>query len=110
MLDDPGPTVSRLHHAWVERRPFVVELGVEAERFRAPVAVDAEPWQVGARFEVSLDRLQFLVWANTYDARGGKEPVWWWGRKAARIGATEVTDGGIGDVTLPDGTRAVLNS
>ena len=29
------------------------------------------------------ERLHFLVWANTYDARAG-EPVWWHGRRAAR--------------------------
>ena len=66
-------------------------LGVEAERFRAPVSVTDAPWRLGARFELWLDRLHFLVWANTYDARGGREPVWWWGRKAARLGATEIT-------------------
>ena len=33
-----------------------------------------------------LDRLHHLVWANNYDARPG-EPVWWWGEKAARLGA-----------------------
>ena len=40
--------------------------------------------------ELWLDRLHFLVWANTYDARAG-EPVWWWSRKAARLGAAEPT-------------------
>ena len=43
---------------------------------------------VDACFEPWLDRLHFLVWANTYHARGGIEPVWWWARKAARITRT----------------------
>ncbi|MGZ4754301.1 MAG: ATP-dependent helicase [Acidimicrobiia bacterium] len=106
VLADPGPVVIALHDAWVHRRPVVVELAVDAERFRTPESIGDEPWQLGARFEVWLDRLHFLVWANTYDARTAKEPVWWWARKAVRVGATEVAGGGVGDVTLPDGTSA----
>ena len=37
--------------------------------------------------DLASDALQFFVWANTYDARAG-EPVWWWARKAERLGAT----------------------
>src|SRR5687767_986545 len=70
-LADPGPVVTALHDAWTSRRPVVVTLEVDADRFRPPVSVTDEPWRVGARFEVWLDRLHFLVWANTYDARGG---------------------------------------
>jgi DNA helicase II / ATP-dependent DNA helicase PcrA len=109
VLADPGPVVTALHHAWVARRPVVIVLEVEADRFRAPESVTDEPWTLGARFEVWLDRIHFLVWANTYDGRGGKDPVWWWARKAARLGATEVTDAGPGDVTLPDGTAAWID-
>ncbi|HEY3723855.1 MAG TPA: ATP-dependent DNA helicase UvrD2 [Acidimicrobiia bacterium] len=109
VLADPGPAVAALHHAWVARRPFVVALGVEAERFRAPVPVTDAPWRLGARFEVWLDRLHFLVWANTYDARDGREPVWWWARKAARVGATETTGPEAGDVLLADGTAAWID-
>ena len=108
VLTDPGPTVGVLHHAWIARRPFVVVLGVEAERFRAPEPITDAPWRLGARFELWLDRLHFLVWANTYDARDGREPVWWWARKAARVGATEITGPDAGDVLLPDGTAAWL--
>src|SRR5690606_17197942 len=63
-------------------------------------------WQLGPGFEPWGDRLHFLLWANTYDARGDGPPIWWWARKAVRLGATEVDDGGPGDVVLPDGTRA----
>ena len=45
------------------------------------------------------ERLQFLVWANTYDAREGG-PVWWHGRKAARRWpAHGVAEGGPADLT-----------
>ena len=43
----------------------------------------------GAGFEPWADRLHFLVWANSYDAQAAGEPVWWWARKAVRLGATE---------------------
>src|SRR3954463_3853167 len=109
VLADPGPVVIALHDAWLGRHRAVVSLGVEAERFRAPASLPEEPWQLGARFEVWLDRLHFLVWANTYDARGGKEPVWWWARKAARLGATEIADDAAGDVVLPDGPAAWID-
>jgi hypothetical protein len=74
-LTDPESAVTELHRHWLERRPVVVALTVDAARFRAPRAWPVEPWTVGARFEAWLDRLHFLVWANTYDARDG-EPVW----------------------------------
>ena len=45
------------------------------------------------RVRAVADRLHFLVWANSYDARADGEPIWWWARKAARLGATE---GGAG--------------
>lgn len=100
---DPAEAVRALHGAWAERRPVVVSLEVDAELFRPPLTYDEEPWELGPRFEVWLDRLHFLVWANTYDARGGIEPLWWWGRKAARLGAEAR---GTADLVLPDGTEA----
>jgi DNA helicase-2/ATP-dependent DNA helicase PcrA len=105
-LSAPGAAVGALHGAWAERRPLVVSLAVDPAAFRQPETADVEPWTLDAAFELWLDRLHFLVWANTYDARGGIEPVWWWGRKAARLGATAVIGPGAGDVTLPDGTPA----
>jgi superfamily I DNA/RNA helicase len=102
----PAPVVASLHSAWMERRPVVVSLAVDAATFRAPESVTGEPWRLGARFEPWHDRLHFLVWANTYDARGGIEPVWWWSRKAGRLGASE---GGSRDVVLPDGTEAWID-
>ena len=66
--------------------------------------VEGAPWELGVDLDLPCDRLHFLVWANTWDARGD-EPVWWWGVKAARLvdGAT-ATPEGPGDVVLADGT------
>lgn len=109
VLDDaalaaPAGAVERLHRVWARREPVVVELAVDPARFREPAAVDAEPWTLDPHAEPWFDRLHFLVWANNYDVRSGV-PVWWWARKAARLGATEVPTGPA-DVRLPDGTDA----
>ncbi len=103
-LADPAPTVATLHDAWLGRHPVVIRLLVDPERFRAPETVNVEPWRLSPTHEFWADRLHFLVWANTYDARGGDDPVWWWARKAARLGVTEVASGG--DVAFDDGSRA----
>ncbi len=107
VVDEPALVVGRLHEHWLGRVPVVIELAVDPARFRAPVDHRIEPWRAGAEHECWHDRLHFLVWANTYDARAD-EPVWWWARKAARLGATE-TAGGHGDVTLADGTPAWID-
>ena len=110
-LDEPAPVVTALHDAWMSRRPVAVTLAVDPARFREPVSHPvAEPWRLDPGLELWLDRLHFLVWANTYDARSG-EPIWWWARKAVRLGATAVDaaagdDGPGGDVVLPGGTPA----
>ena len=106
VLGAPTTTLRALHEAWAARRPVAVVLGVDPARLRAPAVLADEPWTVGPDLEPGLERLQFLVWANTYDARRGGDPVWWWGRKAERLGARAVEDGGPGDVVLPDGRRA----
>ncbi len=106
-LDAPEPAVTALHDAWLNRRAVVVELAVDPARFRAPATWPAEPWRLGAWFEPWFDRLHFLVWANTYDARQG-EPIWWWARKAERLGATPAA-GGVGEVELPDGRPAWID-
>jgi DNA helicase-2/ATP-dependent DNA helicase PcrA len=104
----PAVVVGALHDAWSQRVPTVVSLAVDADHFRAPISVSVAPWELDPNFELWWDRLHFLVWANTYDARGGMEPVWWWGRKASRLGAEVITDG-RGDVVLADGTPAWID-
>ena len=94
--------VEVLHRAWVGRRPVRVELGVEASELRRPVTERRAPWRLGPGYTPLRERLQFLVWANNWDWRGS-EPVWWWGRKAERLGARS---GGRADVILPGGQEA----
>lgn len=105
-LADPASVVGRLHRAWSEREPVVIELQVDPARFRAPVSHPEEPWRLGAGFEPWLDRLHFLVWANSYDAQQAGPPIWWWARKAGRLGANPAPEGAPGDVLLPDGALA----
>lgn len=107
VLADPGPTVASLHASWATRRPVVVELAVDPARFREPEAWPVEPWTLAPEHEPWLDRLHFLVWANTYDGRSG-ELRWWWAAKAGRIGARPTPDGPA-DVLLPDGRPAWID-
>ncbi len=100
----PAVVVGRLHEAWAGREPVVIELAVDPARFRAPQDVTDTPWRLAPDFEPWFDRLHFLVWANTYDART-QEVIWWWGRKAVRPGATDTPEG-VADVVLPDGSPA----
>jgi ATP-dependent DNA helicase UvrD/PcrA len=92
-----------LHEAWVERRPVVIELAVAVEALRAPEVERRPPYELDPGFTFERERLQFLVWANNYDARKPGEPVWWHGVRASRIGASL---DGPADVLLPDGTPA----
>ena len=101
---DDGHAVDALHNAWLRRVAVVVRLFVDPAEFRTPVGVDDEPWTLGPAFEFSGDRLHFLLWANNADARTtGEAPVWWWARKAARLGATLIDGGDPGDVRLASG-------
>jgi ATP-dependent DNA helicase UvrD/PcrA len=110
--DAPCPAVDELHRAWAGREPVVVALAVDPGAFRPPrsYADDelGDPWLLDPGLELWHDRLHFLVWANTYDARGGSEPIWWWGRKALKAGGSPLAVGGDapGDVVLADGTPA----
>jgi DNA helicase-2/ATP-dependent DNA helicase PcrA len=100
--EDPA-TVTALHQAWSTRTPVVIELAIDPAEFRAPEHHRAPLWELGAGFDDLAERLHHLVWTNSYDATGPGEPVWWWARKAARLGATE---GGDADIVLPDGSSA----
>ncbi len=95
-------TVARLHLAWATREPVVIELGVADRDLAEPEGTTEPPWQLGGGFTFLRERLHFLVWANSYDARRDP-PVWWWGVKAEAAGAAP---GGTADVLLPDGRAA----
>lgn len=106
VVADPGATVERLHLAWVQREPVVVELAVDPAVFRAPQSITGDVWAHTPATEPWFDRLHFLVWANNYDARTGA-CVWWWATKAVRAigdGATALAADDDGDVRLVDGT------
>ena len=103
-IADPSAAIESLQRAWFDRRPMVVELAVDSQ-----VLLDRETCQRPAHdlspdFEFTRERLHFLVWANSYDARSG-DPIWWHGRKAARRFADQgVKETGPADIELPDGT------
>ncbi len=103
---DPAALVGALHRAWSTRTPAVIELAADPVRLRIAEALTQPVWELGPGFEPWLDQVHFLVWANSYDARGDGEPIWWWGRKAVRAGAAE---GGEADVVLADGTPAWID-
>ncbi len=94
--------IDELHGAWVSRRPVVIELGVDPAALREPETTSLDPWRLRRGFLFPKERLQFLVWANSYDYRSG-ELIWWWGRKAEARGARPGTRR---DITLPDGIEA----
>jgi DNA helicase-2/ATP-dependent DNA helicase PcrA len=102
-LDRPGAVVDQLHRAWLERRPVVIELGVEPEELREPECHQGPVHALAPGFTFWRERLHFLVWANAYDAREGR-PVWWHGRKLARrLADGGVTESGPADVARADG-------
>lgn len=102
-IREPAQVVGLLHKAWAQREPVVVELSVDPATFRNPESIVGEPWRLGVETEPWLDRLHHLVWANNYDARGGTI-IWWWGRKASRLGAVETPSADF-DIRLTDGTE-----
>jgi DNA helicase-2/ATP-dependent DNA helicase PcrA len=103
-LERPEEVVETLHRAWLERRAVVILLQLDPADLRAPQVFRGDVHALQPSFEFPLDRLQFLVWTNNYDARGG-EPIWWHARKAARqLEARGMTVGGPADVVLADGT------
>lgn len=102
VLRDPRPLADELHRHWSARRPFAVELAVDADELRAPERDDRPPHDVPADFEFSIERLYFLVRSNNYDARRGP-PVWGAALEAQRLGARA---GGDADVVLPGGVAA----
>ncbi len=108
-LRDLGQVVEDLHRHWIDRRPVVVELGVDPNDLRAPEHCHRPVYELTPNFEFGRERLHFLVWANNYDARSG-DSTWWHGRKAARHFAGDgVREGGGADIVLADGTPMFID-
>jgi DNA helicase II / ATP-dependent DNA helicase PcrA len=103
-IADPSGTMGELQVAWLERQPVVIELAIDSQTLQERERCERPVYDLTPRFEFNRERLHFLVWANSYDARGG-EPIWWHGRKAARrfsgLGVRESTRA---DIELDDGT------
>jgi DNA helicase-2/ATP-dependent DNA helicase PcrA len=103
-LTDPVGALETLHRAWFERQPVVVELALDPKELRDSEVCHRPVYDLSPRFEFGRERLQFLVWANNYDARSG-DPVWWHGRKAARsFPVDSALEAGPADIVLSDGT------
>jgi len=98
-VGEPGRVVDELHGRWAARDPFVVLLHVEPAALQVRPVTDRVPWELGPRFEFPIERLAFLVWANTYDLRAGT-PIWWHASKARHLG---MVPGGPCDAETPEG-------
>lgn len=108
-LSQPKTVIARLHAAWLGRQQLIVELGIDPSRLRVEERHTGPVHGLAPGFEFPLERLQFLLWANNYDARSGA-PVWWHGVKAGRSLAHEgVVAGGRADVVLRDGTDVFVD-
>src|SRR5262245_1931409 len=61
---DPTAAVEWFQARWSSRRRYVVELAVPMAATKAPT-VDTRPaWELGADFELGLERLHHLIWSN----------------------------------------------
>jgi DNA helicase II / ATP-dependent DNA helicase PcrA len=99
----PGPLADVLHAAWLGRRAVVIELAAANDDVRAPEVCRLAPYEVPRDFAFDRERLHWLTWANTYDARRG-DLVWWHGVLAQRRGGATPSE--THDVVLPDGRHA----
>jgi DNA helicase II / ATP-dependent DNA helicase PcrA len=103
VLAAPAAAAAVLHRRWLDRRRTVIELAVDNDTAREPETTDTPPHAVPADMSFDRERLHFLTWANSYDARG-PEPRWWHGVLAQRRGGAAPSD--VADVVLPDGRHA----
>lgn len=108
VLADPqrlDATIDTLHRAWVARTPVVVEWDGAEDMLQGDEVHVGPLWELAAGFLFPKERLRFLCFSNSYDARNG-DPRWWWEVKARRIGAEP---GGPADVVLGDGSPAWID-
>jgi len=107
-LTAPGRALARLRGAHHGATRLVIELAAAFER-EPMLMTEAAPYQLGPKFLFDIEELHHLVWVNCVDARDPDRPVWIGLDRAVAAGATAVEPGGVGDVTLPDGTVAWLD-
>ena len=108
-IADPSATVETLQGTWFDRQPIVVELAIDSQMLSARETCRRPVHDLSPDFEFALERLHFLVWANSYDARSG-DPIWWHARKAARRFAGQgVKETGPADIELADGTALYVD-
>jgi DNA helicase II / ATP-dependent DNA helicase PcrA len=100
VLDRPSAMLDALHRAWLERRPVVIRLGIDPSLLRQHELEHDPPYRLGAHFEFRIERLRFLIWANSYDGTG-EQLVWLLSRHAVRNLGCQPS--ALADVCLPDG-------
>jgi DNA helicase-2/ATP-dependent DNA helicase PcrA len=102
-----------LSDAWRARRSVVIEVdpGLGLDDPESPPAESIsglQPWEWPVDLDLVGERLHHAIWANSVDARAGKELMRWrWAELACRLGA-RVGDGGA-DIVLPDGSPALCD-
>ncbi len=100
VLRTPAHVATVLADRWLHRQRTIVELAVDPTALRAPEVLTDPPHALDRDAGLHRERLQAMVWANSYDLRTGT-PRWWHGVLAQRhAGAGPSTRG---DVALPDG-------
>jgi DNA helicase-2/ATP-dependent DNA helicase PcrA len=113
---DPGQLVVALRAAAASAARIVVEVDASFDEFdqrlgvaRTPqLMTQAEPYDVGPRFEFVGDELHHLLWSNTIDFRGDIA-TWDALDRAVALGLTPTNAGEAGDVVLPDGEPVWLD-
>jgi len=103
VADHPAHAAAWLHHRWLRREPVVIELSTDNEALRRPEVEPRPQPEVGAGHTFHRERLHLLIWANSYDMRGGA-PIWWHGVLAGRRAGAAASD--HADVVLPVGRHA----
>jgi DNA helicase II / ATP-dependent DNA helicase PcrA len=109
VLREPSAALATLQESWLARESLVIELAVGSKSLQERETYSLPVHTLNPHFEFARERLHFLVWANNYDARSG-QPIWWHGRKAARIFAAQgVTESEHADIELADGTTLFVD-
>ncbi len=101
--DPRHPGVVDLHRAWTRREPLVIEAPTVPSP--TPVSAGQEFWTLHPGTELPGDRMRFFLTANAIDRRDDNT-TWPLLDDAVAFGARP---GGTGDITMPDGTSALLD-